>query len=230
MRIIVISAPDFLPGEAEAVTALLEAGAWRVHVRKPAAGSDSIVRLLEAVPKCCRNRLSLHDHHELAARFGVGGVHLNSRNPSVPAGFGGLVSRSCHSMEELSEYGPVCDYMFLSPIFDSISKSGYASRFSLDEIRRRIAAGSDVAAARMDVMSSDGDCRAVDWGRVFGLGGVCPDNIRLLEEVGFGGAAVLGYLWEPFRQDHDMDSLLVRFAAVRRTGRFCSGGKCCDFL
>ena len=49
MRIIVISAPDFLPGEAEAVTALLEAGAWRVHVRKPAAGSDSIARLLECM-------------------------------------------------------------------------------------------------------------------------------------------------------------------------------------
>lgn len=210
MRIIVISAPDFLPGEAEAVTALLEAGAWRVHVRKPAAGSDSIARLLEHIPAALYSRISLHDHHELAARFGVGGVHLNSRNPSVPAGFGGLVSRSCHSMEELSEYGSVCDYMFLSPIFDSISKSGYASRFSLEEIRRRIVAGSDVATARMDVMSSDGNCRSVDWGRVFALGGVCPDNIRLLEEAGFGGAAVLGYIWEPFRLDHDCAALSER--------------------
>ena len=206
-----ISAPDFLPGEAEAVTALLEAGAWRVHVRKPAAGSDSIARLLEHIPAALYSRISLHDHHELAARFGVGGVHLNSRNPSVPDGFGGMVSRSCHSIAELSQYSSVCDYMFLSPIFDSISKSGYASRFSLEEIRRRIVAGSDVATARMDVMSSDGNCRSVDWGRVFALGGVCPDNIRLLEETGFGGAAVLGYLWEPFRQDHDIAALSARF-------------------
>lgn len=210
MRIIVISAPDFLPGEVEAVTALLEAGAWRVHVRKPAAGSDSIARLLEEFPQCYRSRLSLHDHHELAENCGVGGVHLNSRNPSAPDGFGGLVSRSCHSISELSQYGPVCDYMFLSPIFDSISKSGYTSRFSLEEIRRRIVAGSDVATARMDVMSSDGNCRSVDWGRVFALGGVCPDNVRLLEDVGFGGAAVLGYIWEPFRLDHDCAALSER--------------------
>ena len=210
MRIIVISAPDFLPGEAEAVTALLETGAWRVHVRKPAAGSDSIARLLEEFPQCYRSRLSLHDHHELAENCGVGGVHLNSRNPSAPDGFGGLVSRSCHSIAELSQYSSVCDYMFLSPIFDSISKSGYNSRFSLEEIRRRIVAGSDVATARMDVMSSDGNCRSVDWGRVFALGGVCPDNIRLLEETGFGGAAVLGYLWEPFRQDHNCAALSER--------------------
>ena len=206
-----ISAPDFLPGEAEAVTALLEAGAWRVHMRKPAAGSDSIARLLEHIPAALYSRISLHDHHELAARFGVGGVHLNSRNPSVPDGFGGMVSRSCHSIAELSQYSSVCDYMFLSPIFDSISKSGYVSRFSLEEIRRRIAACSAGTAGPMAGMSSDGNCRSVDWGRVFALGGVCPDNIRLLEETGFGGAAVLGYLWEPFRQDHDIAALSARF-------------------
>lgn len=210
MRIIVISAPDFLPGEAAAVTALLDAGAWRVHVRKPEADAESIARLLEHIPAALYSRISLHDHHELAARFGVGGVHLNSRNPSVPDGFGGMVSRSCHSIAELSQYSSVCDYMFLSPIFDSISKSGYASRFSLEEIRRRIVAGSDVATARMDVMSSDGNCRSVDWGRVFALGGVCPDNVRLLEDVGFGGAAVLGCIWEPFRLDHNCAALSER--------------------
>ena len=62
----------------------------------------------------------------------------------------------------------------------------------------------------MDVMSSDGNCRSVDWGRVFALGGVCPDNVRLLEDVGFGGAAVLGYIWEPFRLDHDCAALSER--------------------
>ena len=140
-------------------------------------------------------------------------MHLNSRNPSVPDGFGGLVSRSCHSISELSQYGPVCDYMFLSPVFDSISKSGYTSRFS--------PACSAGTAGPMAGMSSDGelsgrdqgngDCRPVDWERVFALGGVCPDNIRLLEETGFGGAAVLGYLWEPFRQGHDIAALSARF-------------------
>ena len=95
----------------------------------------------------------MHDRHELAARFGVGGVHLNSRNPSVPDGFGGLVSRSCHSIAELSQYSSVCDYMFLSPVFDSISKSGYTSRFSLEEIRRRIAACSAGTAGPMAGMS-----------------------------------------------------------------------------
>ena len=42
MRVIVITDPEFLPGEAEALTALLDAGAWRVHVRKPGAHAEDV--------------------------------------------------------------------------------------------------------------------------------------------------------------------------------------------
>lgn len=190
MEIIAITEPEFLPREAEAIVSLLDAGAWRVHVRKPGADAASVSALLEAVPKRYLSRISLHDCHELAVRYGLGGVHLNSRNPLTPDGFGGLVSRSCHSFEEISEYSSSCDYLFLSPVFDSISKEGYTSRFSLDEIRSRSGAG---------------------YSRVFALGGVCPDNVGLLEEAGFGGAAVLGYLWGPFRHDADPEGVLHRF-------------------
>ena len=171
-----ITDPEFLPGETQAVTALLEAGAWRVHVRKPGADAAEVEALLEKLPELYRQRISLHDCHELAARYGVGGVHLNARNPLPPQEFTGMVSRSCHSFEELAEYAPVCDYMFLSPVFASISKKGYTSRFPLDEIRRR---------------SREPDA-GVGWERVFALGGVCPDNISMVVDAGFGGAAVLG--------------------------------------
>ena len=190
MRVIVITDPEFLPGEAEALTALLDAGAWRVHVRKPGAHAEDVSALLEAVPERCYSRISLHDCHDLALRYGLGGVHLNSRNPVPPSGFAGLVSRSCHSFEELGRYAGKCDYMFLSPVFDSISKRGYSSHFSLEDIK-----------SRPGIVSS----------RVFALGGVSAGNIGLLSDAGFGGAAVLGYIWEPFRQDHDITGLTERF-------------------
>lgn len=189
MRIIVISAPDFLPGEAEAVTALLDAGAWRVHVRKPGAHADDVSALLEAVPERYYSRISLHDCHDLALRYGLGGVHLNSRNPVPPSGFAGLISCSCHSFEELGRYAGQCDYMFLSPVFDSISKRGYSSHFSLEDIKSKSGIVND---------------------RVFALGGVSADSIGLLPDAGFGGAAVLGYIWEPFRLDHDCAALSER--------------------
>lgn len=195
MRTVVITDPEFLPGETQAVTALLEAGAWRVHVRKPGADAAEVEALLEKLPERYRQRISLHDCHELAARYGVGGVHLNARNPLPPQEFMGMVSRSCHSFGELAECAPVCDYIFLSPIFDSISKKGYVARFPLEEIRWR----------RDDAWSG------VDWKRVLALGGVCPDNIRRVADAGFGGAAVLGYIWEPYKRDADVGALVARF-------------------
>lgn len=200
MRIIVVTDPECLPMETEALVGLLDEGAWRVHVRKPGDDGDMTVRLLEEIPVRYRSRISLHDCHGLALRYGLGGVHLNGRNPHPPAGFSGLVSRSCHSLGELREYSSVCDYLFLSPVFDSISKRGYRSNFSMEEICRSIAAESS----------------EIDWTRVFALGGVCPENISSLAEAGFGGAAVLGYLWEPFRHDADVHALLARFRNLLR--------------
>lgn len=185
-----------LHDEAKAVTMLLEAGAWRVHIRKPGVEEEAVARLLEEIPEGLRGRLSLHDCHSLALRYGVGGVHLNSRSPEVPEGFTGLISRSCHSFEELSRYGDSCDYMFLSPVFDSISKQGYKSRFTLEEIRAYT---------------------GCSYEKIFALGGVTPDKIPLLAAAGFGGAAVLGYVWNVLLNGGGMDALLSRFIAFQST-------------
>ena len=66
MKIVVITAPEFLQGEAGAVAALLDAGVWRIHVRKPGAGASEMSALLDEIPERCRSSISLHDCHELA--------------------------------------------------------------------------------------------------------------------------------------------------------------------
>ena len=175
MRKIVVTRPEFYAGEAQAITALLQAGVERVHVRKPGATPGQIADLVEAVAPECRLSLSLHDCTELAATLGVGGVHLNSRYPDVPAGFHGLVSRSCHSIDELREAGGL-DYAFLSPIYESISKPGYSNAGLLEEYRRE----------RFSL-------RAVP---VFALGGVSPRHYAELIDSGFAGAALMGAVWQ----------------------------------
>ena len=97
-------------------------------------------RLIEALPPELYPRLTLQDHLQLAKEYGIGGVHLNARNPEIPAGFGGLISRSCHSFGEIASH-PTEDYLFLSPIFDSISKTGYRAGYAPDELRKAFAQG-----------------------------------------------------------------------------------------
>lgn len=205
MDIIVITDPDFLPGEAEIIMRLLDEGAYRVHVRKPAADTRSTAHLIEELPAGYRSRLSLHDHHSIATCLGIGGIHLNSRNPQPPESFSGLISRSCHSLEEIRKYRDECSYMFLSPVFDSISKEGYRSAFSMEDLRKS----------------------GISLHNVFALGGISPDNAALAASTGFGGVSVLGWLWQQYRHDHDADALLERFRCLfflqscQELNRFC---------
>ena len=162
-----------MAGEAGRIVRLLDEGALYVHIRKPGADEGSLRALIEEIPPRYRLRLALHDCLHLAAEYRLGGVHLNSRNPEVPAGFCGRVSRSCHSISELALY-PDADYLFLSPVFDSISKQGYAGAFGTDELK----------AANLGP-------------RVFALGGVSGARFAQVEAMGFGGAALLGAAWTP---------------------------------
>ncbi len=120
----------------------------------------------------------LHDHFELAMEYGLRGIHLNSRNPYFHKGWKGAVSRSCHSISELAECKKEAyDYMSLSPIFDSISKEGYKSAFTREQLEE----------ARQNGIIDN---------RVMALGGVTFDKIGLITEMGFGGAMILGDAWK----------------------------------
>ena len=87
------------------------------------------------------------------------------------------LSASCHSIEEVAERKLKCDYVFMSPIFDSISKQGYKSAFSQTDIEN---------AAKSGVIDDS----------VIALGGISWDRIPLVEAMGFGGAALLGDVWK----------------------------------
>ena len=136
MKLIVITTPTFFEGEAEALNLLLEAGVDRIHIRKPDSERHTFEALIQVIRPEYLDRLTIHDHHTIAIEMGLGGIHLNRRNPVAPAGFNGLVSRSCHSLEELVQHKQTSDYLFLSPIFDSLSKVGYESQFSLDTLEK----------------------------------------------------------------------------------------------
>ena len=108
------------------------------------------------------------------------GIHLNSRNPIAPDNYSGHISASCHTLEEVQEDKKTCDYVFLSPIFDSISKEGYSSKFTPEAIRE---------AVKADIIDK----------KVIALGGIDEENILRVKDFGFGGAAIMGGLWSKFK-------------------------------
>lgn len=173
MKIIFITQPDFFPHESEAINHILQSGNFYLHLRKPESDIAQMRALIEAIKPEYRDRIVLNDHHQLAVEYGLGGIHLNSRNPLPLNGFAGTVSRSCHSVAELAVNPHHCNYSFLSPIFDSISKPGYNSAFSPEVL---------ISARQSGLIT----------GRVYALGGVTLANLPTVADYGFGGAAILG--------------------------------------
>ncbi len=102
-------------------------------------------------------------------------MHYNIQNPFIkPIQKKLRKSYSSHSISEMLEAIKIFDYVFLSPIYNSISKDGYNSKFRIDELKG------------LNLINE----------KVVALGGVREENFEELKRIGFGGAALLGSLWK----------------------------------
>jgi len=212
MRLIAITTETFFEGEAEAVNLLFDNGLEALHIRKPYASQHVTAFFIGQINKSYYARIVIHDYYELAKRFDLKGIHLNRRNQATfiralhhtfeehhfegdnPMRSMLQVSRSCHSLEEVSKSN-FCDYVFLSPIFDSTSKVGYKQGFTPEQLHEAK------------------DRKIIDE-RVMALGGITTDKIPVVRSYGFGGVAVIGALWSDFAMNRNKKELLERFKVL----------------
>lgn len=176
MYLIIITEPQFTDNEAAIIAQLLRWGVDLVHLRKPESSAEELAKLIEAIPTAYHNRLVLHDHFDLAAHFTLHGLHLNHRNSVLPPNHKGTVSQSCHTLDEVKVCKTKCDYVFLSPVFNSISKQGYTSAFTPKALSE---------AKKQGLIDQ----------KVVALGGITAANIDKTKYYGFGGVALLGDIW-----------------------------------
>ncbi len=180
---IAITPFEIIENEARKITDILSSDrASYVHLRHPENSPEEIEDIIREIPTCWHDRLTLHDNYDLAERFAIGGLHLNSRNPELSHKFKNKhlrISRACHTLVEIEQFSesdnPPYDYLTLSPIFDSISKPNYKANFQLEDLKEIL--------QRIPV-------------KIIALGGVNPYKFEILKNTGFGGAAMLGYFWK----------------------------------
>ena len=177
MKWITIASPEFLSGEATFIGKLFLQGLDLLHLRKPKASLEAYKQLLLQIPEQWHSRIVLHEHFELAEEYKLHGIHLNRRCSVTPNAYHGSISCSCHTIEEVITQKDSKDYVFLSPIFDSISKVGYHAAFSPTSLKQ---------AAIENVIDE----------KVIALGGITANNIPLVKEWHFGGVALLGDIWK----------------------------------
>jgi thiamine-phosphate pyrophosphorylase len=206
MKLIVITAPTLLENEIEAISLLFRYGLKTLHVRKPDMNLKQTTKFIAAINPTLHHNIVLSDHYELIDTFNLKGIHLNNRNKNhtliLNNNINNLknnrnisISNSSHSLEEIKNE-QTCDYIFLSPIFNSISKTNYNSAFSEQELLK----------AKNDQIINN---------KIIALGGITTQNIPKAHKLGFGGTAILGSLWNDFAKTKNTKELITQFLKLK---------------
>jgi thiamine-phosphate pyrophosphorylase len=184
MEKIIVSSSIDLQGEHEMLNELFENGLECFHLRKPEAVKEDLEIYLRKIHPKYISRVVVHSHYSLIEKYNLKGIHLPERvrkekgvsDILKPAKARRLtLSSSVHSFLEILECEPF-DYVFLGPVYPSISKPGYSGNFTpgmYKEWRRK----NEIKT------------------KVIALGGVREENMKELMDAGFDGAALLGAIW-----------------------------------
>lgn len=177
--LIVISESDFRPQEAAIVNELFQAGLELFHIRKYDASEKQISELIAQIEPEYWGRLVLNHHHDLGMNLGLKRFHYSEKDRKswCETDWKGISSESVystsvHSLEEYNDLPGHFSYAFLSPVFDSISKSDYKG------------------------VEFDFSKRKNKESKLIGLGGIQANNVQDAIQMGFDGVALLGAIWK----------------------------------
>lgn len=199
MKLIILTKATFFVEEDKILTTLFEEGLENLHLYKPNSEPVYSERLLTLLPDDYYKKITVHDHFYLKEEYGLRGIHLDTAESELPYGYRGNVSRTCHDISELREAKKKSNYVFLKNIFDSQSNPADKQSFSYEELK---------AAARQGLVDR----------KVYALGGINLDNIRMMKDLGFGGVVMCGDLWNRFSIHHGLDfkDLISHFQKLQK--------------
>jgi thiamine-phosphate pyrophosphorylase len=178
----ILTYPTSFPNEQEQIKQVLQDENMILHLRKPEASEAEYEALLQAIPATFHKRVVLHDYYHLQEKYNVGGLHFSTKNRTEISQLadwqiGKLsLSTSTHSLEELEKIDGRFDYAFLSPVYPSISKQGYAGNLDMQAVQRYL--------------------QKPHHTKVIALGGIDESKIPQLKKWGFDGVAMLGSIWK----------------------------------
>lgn len=180
MKLIVISDPVYFKDEAYLVNQLFEAGMPLFHLRKEGFNKQAYAELIDGIDKCYHDRIALHQFHELVLDFpSVNRLHYPEWLRKETAAKGQPIdvdnytlSTSIHHLDDMEDLIGF-EYTFYGPVFNSISKPGYAGIANLDFVLPTYIGST----------------------RVIALGGITVEKTQAIQQMGFDGFAVLGAIW-----------------------------------
>lgn len=179
---ILFTDPFFVPDEEKFIHAFFENGLEILHLRKPESTTQQMQSLISKIDEKFHSRIMIHSHYQLLSALGLKGLHFNGKSKEVISNFRNQnckKSLAIHDLIELKSVDASINYVFLSPIFTSVSKVGYSKQWDFEWMKAELCAHRNF--------------------KVVALGGITMDNAKQVKELGFDDFAVLGSIWQPVK-------------------------------
>ena len=186
MKLIVISPSKKQENEVPFLLNMFEQGLTTYHIRKKTFSTRQLKNLIEEIPKKYHTRLVIHSHHELALRYDLKGIYISRSHKKRKIRLWFFmnwlklwknnieVSITFRSIEDVFDFNQLYNYIFLSPIFDTIS-GNFQSAFSDYNLKPTLKNTKYKVVAR---------------------GGVSITTIQKAHELGFAGVAFYSSIWK----------------------------------
>lgn len=221
MKIILISDYEPIINEIDLVVKLFEKGLTYFHIRKRNFSYVQLYDFIMSIPQKYHKHCIIDEHLELAYSLGLKGVHFTKQNTiekyaklnqmsitDVIEKFG-HISYTLHTLKDLNELKKLdykYNYVLLSPVFDSISNIGYNSKLNINAIKSFLGKNKNLT-------------------NVIAVGGVTDQRVRDVIDNNFAGAAILGHIWEQFKDDFNISAAVKKYLELVETINLWEGIK-----
>ncbi len=202
MKLIVITGSKNLTDEPSMVTKMFEDGLMTLHLRKPKLTTQEMRDYIEEIPEYFHNRIIIHSHHILAAKFNLKGIHFTATHLSkrwkyfftrlrLRIKFGKLIKTrsykrlaSIHNKEEHD-----FDYFLMGTMFNNLTGDLYGGFYE----------EALIAALKNSKKN------------IVARGGVTDKVITKCNDYGFYGVAYSSYIWESENPCNQFLNLVRKF-------------------
>ncbi len=166
---------------------LFEHGLHLLLLRLPHQPREAYAHFIEGIASEYRQYIIISEHYELLEKYTLGGIYIPANKKEFigipPLKREQLLITAIHKGDEIAVLKGMQrppDFVLLSPVFDSISKESYPSRYHTENMEAIIT-----------------DCTYP----LLALGGITPQRAILCASMGFDGVAILGDIWEKRGQE-----------------------------
>lgn len=199
MKLVIMTKSTFFVEEDKILSSLFDEGLDNLHLFKPGASPMFSERLLTLLPEDYYRKITVHDHYYLKQEYDLAGIHIDNPSAALPEGYKGKYSRTCTDLFQLKEMKKKSQYVFLKNIFDCIEFKDEKSSFSLNQLE---------LAAKEGLIDK----------KVYALGGMSLENVKIAKALGFGGIVICGDLWNRFdiHNERDYKEVINHFEKLRK--------------